>query len=303
MQEEIKLDLLSRVLLHRWRWIVAITVFGFALGAVGNLLLPTIYEATAIVSMPRDESLQSSLYPRINSIGFLTTKVAQGVISTLGPQGIAIQQDASTLLTHVRISESSDGGTWNITASSDAPEIAARLSNAWADHIVKSTNDLLLSTPQLIGYAANDAQDASDALQTFVQAHNLSNYDLYRLAQMRPVFPRAPSDKGPIPLDLNSTQLPDAPVLTSTEKTQLASLLRAQEVADAVYFDLLVQVAEKQMLAKTGEGVSKVIRPASIPQSTTVPKSAENIVIAGAIGLMVGVFGVLFFEMGKKAND
>ena len=303
MPEEINLYLLSQALVRQWRWILAIMLLACGLGAAGNLLLPTIYEATATVSVPGDQSPRSSLYPHISSISFQTVEVAQAVVTTLGSQGITIQQDASALLTHVRISESSDGSTWNITASSDTPERATQLSNAWADYIAKSINDELFSTPQVIQSAANNAQDASNALQTFVQAHILADYDLYHLAQTKPIFPRVSSDKGAVPPGLNSTQLPDTPVLTPTEKTQLALLLRAQEIADAVYSDLLVQVAEKQMLAKTGEGVANVIKPASVPKSTTIPKSTENIVIAGAIGLMVGVFGVLFIETAKKAND
>jgi len=85
-------------------------------------------------------------------------------------------------------------------------------------------------------------------------------------------------------------------------RTEEQRLQRAQNVAEETYMSLSRKLEEARISAQEGKGILQVGSRAAAPEEPASPNKKLNVAVAGALGLMVGVFGVFFIEFmeGEK---
>ncbi len=79
-------------------------------------------------------------------------------------------------------------------------------------------------------------------------------------------------------------------------RTEEHRLQRAQTVAEETYMSLTRKLEEARISAQEGNGILQVGSHAAAPEEPASPNKKLNVAVAGALGLMVGVFGVFFIE-------
>jgi uncharacterized protein involved in exopolysaccharide biosynthesis len=81
-----------------------------------------------------------------------------------------------------------------------------------------------------------------------------------------------------------------------TIKTEEERLRRAQTLAQETYMTLSRKLEEARIAAQEENGVLQVGSRAAVPEDPAGPSKRMNTALAGAVGLMVGVFGVFAWE-------
>ncbi len=79
-------------------------------------------------------------------------------------------------------------------------------------------------------------------------------------------------------------------------KTEKQRLNRAQELAQETYLTISRKLEEARIAAQEENGVLQVGSKAAVPERPVGPRRKMNTAIAGALGLMMGVFGVFVVE-------
>jgi uncharacterized protein involved in exopolysaccharide biosynthesis len=79
-------------------------------------------------------------------------------------------------------------------------------------------------------------------------------------------------------------------------RTEEQRLKRAQTLAEETYMTLSRKLEEARISAQEGNGILQVGSHAAIPEAPSSPNKKRNVAVAGALGLLVGVFGVFFIE-------
>lgn len=172
--DEIDLRKYIDILIKRWREIVIITIAFVVLVAAAVLALrflqAPMYEADANVAIVRTQTQVSFDERFTTSSGQMAAAdissrrsallglvfngaIAERVIADLGDQLNAEEQEPATLLRRIDAELSSTGGRATqsdliaITARADAPEKAAAIANAWAQHYVQEVNRIYGQVP------------------------------------------------------------------------------------------------------------------------------------------------------------
>jgi uncharacterized protein involved in exopolysaccharide biosynthesis len=81
-----------------------------------------------------------------------------------------------------------------------------------------------------------------------------------------------------------------------TIRTEEERLQRAQTLAQETYMTLSRKLEEARIAAQEENGVLQVGSRAAVPEDPAGPSKRMNTALAGAVGLMVGVFGVFAWE-------
>lgn len=85
-----------------------------------------------------------------------------------------------------------------------------------------------------------------------------------------------------------------------TIRTEEERLQRAQTLAQETYMTLSRKLEEARIAAQEENGVLQVGSRAAVPEDPAGPSKRMNTALAGALGLMVGVFGVFAWEWWQK---
>jgi len=81
-----------------------------------------------------------------------------------------------------------------------------------------------------------------------------------------------------------------------TIRTEEARLTRAHHVAEETYVTLSRKLEEARIAAQEEKGLLQIGSYAAVPERPTSPRKTLNVAVAGALGLMAGVFGVFVWE-------
>lgn len=79
-------------------------------------------------------------------------------------------------------------------------------------------------------------------------------------------------------------------------RTEEERLIRARDLAQETYMTLARKLDEARIEAQEENGVLQVGSTAAVPEKPVGPRRKMNTAIAGALGLMLGVFGVFVLE-------
>ena len=88
-----------------------------------------------------------------------------------------------------------------------------------------------------------------------------------------------------------------------TIKTEEERLRRAQTLAQETYMTLSRKLEEARIAAQEENGVLQVGSRAAVPEEPAGPSKRMNTALAGAVGLMVGVFGVFVWEWWREDEE
>jgi len=87
----------------------------------------------------------------------------------------------------------------------------------------------------------------------------------------------------------------------AVQQQELDQLLRDREVAENTYLTLANKLQEVRIEAQDENGdTAKLLSHAAVPDRPVSPRRKFNAVLAGALGFMIGVFGVLFIEYWRR---
>jgi uncharacterized protein involved in exopolysaccharide biosynthesis len=86
-------------------------------------------------------------------------------------------------------------------------------------------------------------------------------------------------------------------------RTEEERLQRAQDVSEETYMSLSRKLQEARIASQEHNGVLQVGSYASVPEQPASPNKTLNVAVAGALGLMVGVFGVFFIEFLEGEDE
>jgi len=160
MQDEINLAAYISPLLRRWKWIAGVTVLGALMGALLVFTTPSVYEATATMTVIATGNNPFALSPGTQRQVLESNQIATQVVSSLGSV-IEPGESAETLATRVRvINDPADRALFRITAQANTPKKAAAIANAWAEAGIQ----------ELIRLQTEDRGKQIQALQVQLQA-------------------------------------------------------------------------------------------------------------------------------------
>jgi uncharacterized protein involved in exopolysaccharide biosynthesis len=88
-----------------------------------------------------------------------------------------------------------------------------------------------------------------------------------------------------------------------TIRTEEERLKRAQTLAQETYMTVSRKLEEARIAAQEENGVLQVGSRAAVPENPAGPSKKLNTAVAGALGLMVGVFGVFAWEWWQEDDE
>jgi uncharacterized protein involved in exopolysaccharide biosynthesis len=88
-----------------------------------------------------------------------------------------------------------------------------------------------------------------------------------------------------------------------TIETEEEGLKRAQTLAQETYMTLSRKLEEARIAAQEENGVLQVGSQAAVPENPSGPSKKVNTALAGAVGLMVGVFGVFVRNWWREDEE
>ncbi|MEA3340252.1 MAG: GNVR domain-containing protein, partial [Chloroflexota bacterium] len=80
-------------------------------------------------------------------------------------------------------------------------------------------------------------------------------------------------------------------------------LTRARDVARETYVTLAHKVEEARIAAEDATGDVRLVSQAAVPEKPVGPRKMLNTAVAGALGLMVGVFGAFALEWWRESGE
>lgn len=152
----------------RWGLVLGLSLLAMAVAAAINLLIVPVYEATAILSVPK---LNSSV-PCASLVN--STEVEVKVINALRAALPYTEQVSDRDIRDVKVAESQN--MVRITAHSDTGRKAALIANTWADLGVERISEAQLSEQQQLVTAKQNVEEAEQKLRAFESEHGFGVY-------------------------------------------------------------------------------------------------------------------------------
>jgi capsular polysaccharide biosynthesis protein len=147
----------------RWGLVLGLSLLAMVVAAAVNLLITPVYEATAILSVPK---LNSSI-PCASLVN--STEVEAKVINALRAALPYTEQVSDRDIRGIKIAESQN--MIRITARSDTGRKAALIANAWADFGVEQISEAQLGEQQQLVIAKQNVEEAEQNLRAFENEH------------------------------------------------------------------------------------------------------------------------------------
>ncbi len=268
------------VLIRRWRLVGALTVLAMVAAALVSLISQPAYETTAVIALaPATLSVpvsnQSPPY-------YLTVDASSRLPRAFTPAYYvallkSVPVTEATLAAVSISSNASDRSLLEITARGENPRVAAQAANAVAQAGAARIGQVLLPGDDEVTAAQQSLDQSEQALVKFSQENALGDYDLARL-------------------QTNSS-------LPSNKKLDLARLLRARATAEQVYLEFARDYARAMILASSA--YKPMVFPAPEPAGPISPKPAQNTIVGGILGLLIGISAALALEytIGKVDRE
>jgi capsular polysaccharide biosynthesis protein len=269
------------VLLRRWQVLIAMPILAMIAAAIVSFLSPTIYEATALVALnPSTLSVPSlnqspPYYLMVDSPNHLPTAYSPAFYVELLKSAEVVSAVNQPTVTVSISPNSADRALLEISARATSPELAAQTANLYAEVGAQFIAKAFVPSSQIAALADEKLKVADDALSRFSLDNGLGDYDL--------------------------TKLKAAVLPSYAKKIELASLLRARQVAESVSLELARDQARGTILAATANKPIAISKPA--PAAPIAPKTAQNILVGGALGLMVGIIAAFAVEYLTPARN
>ena len=296
MEETTDLREYIDIVVRRWTWILGIILVAVVTAGIGSLFIVTpTYEATATIlaiTAPKivlSRGLETQLVfaeveteeakASVVEAMLASMEVEAGVVEKLQDTLPTASTVPGSLLRNVEVEQVDESGVFEISARADDPQRAAQIANAWAETGATVLREAQVAESDQASIAEQDLEAAEQALYEFADANGLSETDL-----------RAFLGSG--------TGQSTASILSVEKRTDLARLLRARQIAEEIYLSFARQATAERVASEAGTGV-KVVSQAAAPIGPVKPQTTLNIVLAGVLGLIVGVSGAFAAEYSE----
>jgi uncharacterized protein involved in exopolysaccharide biosynthesis len=280
--EDIQLRKYLEQILARWPFLLILTLAAAILALVINMLIPPVYSATAVISIPAYINGNASNVNLLQSDDILSAvKEKPGI--------------PNDILDHLTIAaDDQDRTTLRITVEANTGEQAALEANTWAEEGIKWLKQNYLNpNRQWVTKTKADLESADRALLDFLKVHNLDQYTLIDIRIYEGMYSPDSSELAGAPSPLE---------LSSEVRLQLRSLLRAQGNAAGLYSDALDNYNKRQLqIQSNGPAVlQRAIVPDKPPQHQTLTL-IKYMVLAAAMGLLAGIVFVLIWDWWRSS--
>jgi uncharacterized protein involved in exopolysaccharide biosynthesis len=182
MDQEIDLrEIIALLLKHKYR-IVGLAVAAAMVAAIVSLLLPPVYQATALVAVTKPQyelqfdarirSLSSNLQPPYKAYPILASsdKVASALLSDARIALANGERTIPALRAKLDAESGTDPSIIRLTVQDGDPQRAAAIANAWAEHFVESANELYNQSSGELDFFTEQQAEAESALTEAEQA-------------------------------------------------------------------------------------------------------------------------------------
>lgn len=273
MKNEIDLRSYFDILIRRWIIVLVMPIVAMVVAALGTLAIKPVYEATATIALaPSTISVSISTqappyYLLVDSPRKLPTAYTPAYyLAILKSPDVA--GGASLRLPAAFSSNGADKSLIDVAVRGSDPQEAAQLATTWAQLGAQRIEKLLTPSDAQVTLAQSRVDAAEDALIKFAQENRLSESDL--------------ADPFSI-----TTLSPD-------KKSELARLLRVRDAAEETARDFASDYEHATVLASTT--YKPTVVPASVPTAPVSPKLAQSVLVAGVLGLLIGVLAAFAVE-------
>lgn len=274
MPNEIDLRDYIDILIRRWKFVIAMPILAAMTAAIISFAVKPVYQATATIALaPATVSVSlSNLLPPY----YLMVDSPRNLPPAYTPTYyIAMLKGADVVAaaqTRSAIAIAGDGGDRsliNITARADDAKATAADANAYAQAGANRLAQLLVPTGAEVTAAKQKLDAAQQAFDKFLLDNKIVDYD--------PAVP---------------------PALASAKRIELTTLSHARDLAESTYLEFARDFAKTAILAETA--YRPTVIPATIPSAPASPQLAQNVLIGGAFGLLIGILGAFTLELVRR---
>lgn len=266
-----------------WKLILGILVFS-GLGGVGlTYITPTLYGATARVTITATDV---TLPPMMQLAIFQSDAVAVQTLRDLNHIGLGQNETSATLVRNVRVSSDlQDRTVFRVAAQASTPQQAAILANLWAKNGAQEVSRQYYAMRrgaqiQKLQLAFEHLSVSETTLDKFLETNKLTRQQIASV----PVGELPRLLKNQQALATYSTGLG----LTIDQTAELARVLWDRQIALLVYTDLAKESVYLDIVSQfTADDVFVI--DAELPYEPLQPKPLVNLVIALVAGLIGGI--------------
>lgn len=275
MPNEIDLRNYIDVLIRRWKFVLAMPILAALAAALVTFAVKPMFQATATIALaPATVSVSLSnllppYYLMVDSPRNLPPAYTPTYYIALlkSAEVVAAAQTRSTITI---AGDGSDRALIHITARGDAAPTVAADANAYAHAGANRLQQFLVPNGAQVTVAKQKLDAAQQAFDQFLRDHKIADYD-----------PAAP------------------PALSPDKRAELLTLSHARDLAESVYLDFARDFAKTAILAETS--YRPTVIPAVVPSAPASPQPAQNILIGGAFGLLIGILGAFTVEFTRRS--
>ncbi|MBN1439869.1 MAG: hypothetical protein JW929_10710 [Anaerolineales bacterium] len=270
-------------IIHRWPFLLFLSLATAIITFVGSYLLPPVYEATAVLTIP----------------GYATNEVysANLLMSESIHKAVLTKPDiGADILDRITITaDKDDKVTYSITVKANNPSQAVLEANTWAEEGIKWIKQKLQNSERAWMNRTKAELEATELeLLQFLEVNGLSEYSLIDIRFFEGTY--SPNEYVPVvfpePLDLNAS-----------DRAELRILMRAQSNAAEMYAEALDRYSRHQMQLQVNGPM--IINHAQIPDEAASPQFLsvmKNAALALVLTSAIGIFIILLWGWWKEPS-
>ena len=274
MPNEINLRDYIDLLIRRWKFVLAMAILAAIAAAFVTFAQKPVFQATATIALaPSTVSVSLSnllppYYLMVDSPRNLPPAYTPAYYLAMlkGAEVVAAAQPRSSITI---AGDGSDRALIHITARGEDANLTADDANAYAQAGANRLQRLIAPSGAEVAAAKQKLDAAQQAFDKFLLDHKIVDYD-----------PAAP------------------PALPPDQRKELLTLSHARDLAESIYLDFARDFAKTAILAETT--YRPTVIPASVPSAPASPQLAQNLLIGGAFGLLIGILGAFTLEFTQR---
>ncbi|MFC2171027.1 Wzz/FepE/Etk N-terminal domain-containing protein [Acidobacteriota bacterium] len=315
MTEELDIRQYVKVILRHWKLLVFLTVLSALVGLIVSFLLPKVYEAKAVVVV-------TSSSHRILPILLDETKHQL-------PQGHISEEESYCVL---NASTDEEKCVVDLNAQHTDAQKAARSANMWATAFVDRLKEYLKSNQSAAIVEAQKAETeeeiagAQRALLEFqgrnqimyleslleVKKNTLNEFLAYRESMTSERMLKSQQQKGSRTGNINALEKGIQDLVSEVQSIQqkkqkyeseLTQLTRTYDRAVERHAALSLLLDELHFASQDELNSVQIVRNAVEPQEAISPRLKLNVIIAGLLGLLAGMFVLFALEYWRGGSS
>lgn len=264
--EEKEVDLRDYINMVKKRWKIILIIFlVFTIGsAVVSFLLPRIYESTAMIKIGKMRNMDLENPSTVIEI-FRTKPMVEKVAQELNIP--AAHGQLGKLISKIRMREKS--GLLEIKGRGETPEEALTLVNAAATAVLERHEEIFEQAKLILEeYLASGKQ---------------------RLDEME-------KEINILQKKIDELEATNSEAQALVAQGYMESLERIRDR----YEQLEVELRQKKMEESYGTVSTELVIPPTTPEKPIAPKKKQNVLVAGILGLFVGIVSAAIVEYFEK---